>query len=503
LSLALNDYQGLSSLYRSGLSQYLLAALSRPPLRSPSSAARLPYPDYGKIDVHNMTSVSQQKSGSLAGLGSRIRGIFYGWWVVLAACVIQSLNQGLLSQGFTVYFLPIQAEFGWSRTLVSSGYSLSQVESGFLGPLEGWLTDRFGPRRVVALGVALFGAGFIVFSQVNSVATYFAAFLLVAGGSSLGGFLPLSVAVLNWFVRKRTLALGIAMAGSGLAGLIVPLVAWGVTTQGWRTTALVSGLVIWAVGIPTSLLLRHRPEKYGLLPDGDRITPADPVKRKEAESDRPKATIEDDGSFSTVEAIKTRSFWLIAFGHASAVLTVSAVSLHLAPHLVQQMGMSLASAGTIVALVLIISVVGRVLGGYLADRFNKRLVLVASMLSHTIGLLMLAYAVSMAQIFLFALFHGLAWGARAPTQNAIRAEYFGRKSIGLILGIGTVVVTMASVSAPIFAGRLADLRGDYRMAFTILAIMTALGSIFFAFASKPVRKPRVSVASGQTQPAQP
>jgi MFS family permease len=189
-----------------------------------------------------------------------------------------------------------------------------------------------------------------------------------------------------------------------------------------------------------------------------------------------------------MEALRTRAFWLIAAGHASAVLTVSAVSLHLAPHLVQQLGMSLETAGTIVALVLIVSVVGRIAGGYLADRTNKRVLLVGSMISHTLGMLLLVYAGSMVQVFLFALFHGMAWGARAPTQNAIRAEYFGRKSIGLILGLGAVVVTLASVSAPIFAGWLADLRGDYRLAFTILAIMTALGSLFFAFAAKPVRK---------------
>ena len=420
-------------------------------------------------------------------MGRRLKGVFFGWWVVASACVIQALNQGLLSQGFTVYFLPLQGEFGWSRTLLSSGYSLSHVETGILGPLEGWLTDRFGPRRVVLLGIVLFGAGFILLSRIHSITAFFAAFLLLSAGASLGGFLPLSVAVLNWFVRKRTLALGLAMAGSGLAGVIVPLVAWGVTTQGWRTTALASGLIIWIIGIPMALLLRHRPEKYGYLPDGDR--PAS-TNGKEQEHQEPAAAVLADDSFSAKEALKTRAFWLIAAGHASAVLTVSAVSLHIAPHLVQQLGMSLEAAGTMISITLIISVVGRVIGGYLADRVNKRLILVISMVLHTVGLLMLAYAASIAQVILFAIFHGLAWGARAPTQNAIRAEYFGRKSIGLILGLGSVVVTLASVSAPIFAGWLADMRGDYRLAFTILAILTALGSLFFAFAGKPVRSSR-------------
>ena len=426
----------------------------------------------------------------LSVIGKRVRGVFYGWWVVLSACIIQALNQGLLSQGFTVYFLPLQTEFGWSRTLLSSGYSLSHVESGILGPIEGWLTDRFGPRRVVLIGVVLFGAGFIVLSMIQSITTFFAAFLLVSAGASLGGFLPLSVAVLNWFVRKRSLALGLAMAGSGLAGILVPLVAWSVTTNGWRQTALLSGFAIWAIGIPMSLLLRHRPEKYGYLPDGDRPASTLSERAKGDASPVAAATELAEDSFSAREALKTRTFWLIAAGHASAVLTVAAVSLHIAPHLVQQIGMSLEAAGTVVSLLLIVSVVGRIVGGFLADRSNKRVVLVASMLSHTLGLVMLAYATNMVQVVLFTIFHGLAWGARAPTQNAIRAEYFGRKSIGLILGLGSVVVTIANVGAPIFAGWLADLRGDYRLAFTILAACTAAGSLFFAFAGKPTRRPR-------------
>ena len=418
----------------------------------------------------------------------RIQGVFSGWWIVLSAFVIQLLHQGLLNQGFTIYFLPLQAEFGWSRALLASGYSLTHVETGVLGPLEGWLADRFGPRPVVVIGVVLLGTGLILLSMIHSIVAFFTAFLLISAGSSLCGFLPLTVAVFNWFVRKRSLALGIAMAGSGLGGVIVPLVAWSVTTQGWRTTALASGLTIWLIGIPMALLLRRKPEQYGYLPDGDRPASSKGRLPEHLDAKAPPNTAQAEDSFSTIEALRTRAFWLIAAGHASAVLTVSAVSLHLAPHLVQQLAISLEAAGSIVALLLIVSIVGRVVGGFLADRTNKRVLLVICMLSHTIGLLMFAYASSMAQVFLFALFHGMAWGARVPTQNAIRAEYFGRKSIGLILGLANILSTTASVSAPIFAGWLADLRGDYRLAFTILAIFTTFGSLFFAFASKPVRK---------------
>ncbi|MFC1899775.1 MFS transporter [Chloroflexota bacterium] len=241
-------------------------------------------------------------------------------------------------------------------------------------------------------------------------------------------------------------------------------------------------------------MLRHKPEKYGYLPDG--APPPLPERLSHDAGKVQQDTAQTDGSFSTIEAIRSRAFWLIALGHASAVWTVAAVSLHVVPHLVEQLSMSLEAAGGIVALMLMVTVVGRVVGGFLADRINKRVVLVACMFSHTLGLLMLAYATSMVYVFSFAIFHGLAWGARVPAQISIRADYFGRKSIGLILGISSIVPTAAAVVAPIFAGWMADVLGDYRLAFTILAILTAFGALFFAFASKPTRKYH-AVSDGQ------
>ncbi|UCC17462.1 MAG: MFS transporter [Dehalococcoidales bacterium] len=421
-------------------------------------------------------------------LKNKTRGIFFGWWIVVSGCILQSLHSGLLGQGFTVYFLHLQEEFGWSRTLLSTGFSLSNIVNGVLAPFEGWLSDRFGPRRLVLIGMVMLGTGFIFLSSVDSIVSYFLSFALIACGASLGGYLPISVAVLNWFVRKRSLALGIASAGHGLGGLLVLLVAWSVVNSGWRPTALVSGIAILAIGTACALLLRQRPEKYGYLPDGNQ--PAS-LKSKKLESQTQQTDSDMElpsaDDYTVHEALKTRSYWLIAAGHASAVLTISAVSLHLAPHLVQRMDMSLEAAGSIVSLLLFMSIAGRVIGGIFADRMDKRWLLVGSMISHTIGLLLLANATTMFQIVLFTIFHGVAWGARGLIQNSIRAEYFGRKSIGSILGIASIPVVIAIVVSPIFTAWLADLNGDYHFAFSILAAYTGVGTLFFAFAKKPER----------------
>jgi sugar phosphate permease len=420
---------------------------------------------------------------------SKTQRVFFGWWIVLAGCVLQALHSGLLGQGFTVYFLPLQEEFGWSRTLLSTGFSLSNIVNGVIAPFEGWIADRFGPRRMVIIGVVLFGSGFMFLSTVHSIVTFFLAFALIACGASLGGYLPISVVVLNWFVRKRSLALGIASAGHGLGGLIVPLIALSLVANGWRPTALYSGIAILVLGVVFALFLRQRPEMYGYLPDGDSPVPAgtDGQKAGNAYSD-PNAVLPGPEDFTIQEALKTRAFWLVAAGHASAVLTISAISLHLAPYLVQQLGMSLEGAGSIVSLLLFMSIVGRLVGGVLADRMDKRWLLVGSMISHTVGLLLLANATNMFQVVLFTIFHGVAWGTRGLVQNSIRAEYFGRKAIGAILGVGSIPVVLAIVISPIFTAWLAELNGNYHFAFMILAAYTAAGTLFFAFAKKPVRK---------------
>ena len=130
----------------------------------------------------------------------------------------------------------MQTQFGWSRSLLSGAFALSRAESGILGPLQGWLIDRFGPRIMVRVGMMLFGAGFIMFSLTDSVLDYYLTFALMALGSSVAGFLTVATTVVNWFERRRGVAMGIAMSGFGIGGLLVPAVAWSLTTVGWRET---------------------------------------------------------------------------------------------------------------------------------------------------------------------------------------------------------------------------------------------------------------------------
>ena len=402
--------------------------------------------------------------------------IFYGWWIVFSGFVIQCLNGLLLFHGFTIYFLPLQAEFGWNRATVATAVALTRAEGAILGPIQGWLIDKYGPRIITCIGVFLFGLGFILFSFVNSVLTYFLCFALIALGSSIGGFLSISATITNWFNKKRALAQGLFKTGMGIGGLLVPLLAIAITTYGWRAVAFASGIIIIVFNMPAAMSLRHKPEPFGYMPDGE---------IKADSTDNITAAYDDTNDLSAVQAMKTSSFWFIGLGHAFSLLVVGSVGIHFTPHVAQKLNYSLEKAGLMISVLMVFTIIGQTVGGYLGDKIDKRLFLVFTMLGHSSGLLVLTFATNDFHVVMFCLLHGLAWGSRGPSMQSLRADYFGRRSFATIMGFSSILNALAMAIAPISAGVLADHYGDYTNAFVSLAIMTGCGSLFFALLKPP------------------
>jgi MFS family permease len=412
--------------------------------------------------------------------------IFYGWLIVAAGMGVQALQGALLSSSYGAYVVLLQGDYGWSKTVFSGAYALQQVESGILGPLQGWMIDRFGPRTVMRAGIVLFALGFMLFGRLDSVLTFYLTFLLIAVGTSLAGFFPISVTLVHWFARRRATAMGIMATGMGIGGLLAPLVAWSLGAHGWRATAFASGVLVLAVGLPLTALMRHKPEPYGYLPDGDppdraaAVTPTAGSARGQGPAPGRRR------DFTAREALRTRAFWCISFGHAAALLVVSAVMVHLVPNLTQELGFTVTQGAAVVALLTAMSMVGQLTGGLLGDRFSKRWLVLGCMVGHMVALLLLAFATTVGMVVAFAVLHGLAWGIRGPLMQAIRADYFGRTSFGTIMGFSNVIVTLGTIAGPLVAGVLADRLGDYRAGFTILALLAGSGSGFWLLATKPV-----------------
>ena len=208
----------------------------------------------------------------------RVRGVFYGWWLVVISGFIMTVATVPLYHAMAIWSVALESHFGWSRGQLGLALTFTRVEGGLMGPLEGYLTDRLGARRMVLIGLLILGVGFLAFAGVRNLWMFYAAFIIMALGQGLGSWLPLMTTLNNWFVRRRTMAMGWSNVGSRLGALLlVPAIAWAIDPEqmrlGWQLTALILGVFILIVAVPLSRMIRNRPQDYGQRPDG---APAEP-----------------------------------------------------------------------------------------------------------------------------------------------------------------------------------------------------------------------------------
>jgi MFS family permease len=404
---------------------------------------------------------------------------FYGWYMVGAGASLQFLLAGLMTQSFGAYVAVLQAERGWSKTALSGAAALQQMEAAILGPLLGWLIDRFGPQGIIRFGIVVFGGGLLLLSQTDGLLAFYGAFLVIAVGASCCGLFPVNVALIHWFERWRARALSSMSIGLALGGISVPAVAWSLSTYGWRITAFASGVIAIVVGLPIAMVIKRRPEDHGYSVDG--LPPAAAAAAGVAAAPDPRR------DFTAREALRTSAFWLLSLGHGFALFVVHAVSVHSITHMKQDLGYTLEQASFVYTLLTLSQIGGVCIGWLIGDRYDKRLIAACCMLMHMSGLLLLTYALNAPMVLAFAVLHGAAWGLRGPFMQALRADYFGRSAIGMILGLSLMIVVVGQVGGPMIAGVLADLTGSYRVGFTILALLAGLGSLFFVLARKPER----------------
>jgi MFS family permease len=405
------------------------------------------------------------------------RNGYYGWRVAWAGAIIQALHGLLMVQAYGQYAVFLQQHFGWSKTTLSAGYTLNRVESGLLGPFQGWALQRFGLRRVMRVGTVVMAVGFVGLSQIDSVFGFFAWLLVTSIGLSLSGFLSIVTAIVPWFERKRARALAVASFGFAIGGMFVPGLVFYIERFGWRSAFFVSGLLVMVLVFPLTSV-------FGVSPH-DQDAPIDGVERSPAAVGAFKAEGVSSVHFTTREALATRAFWMISLGHSFALLVVGAVLAHLALYLTSEHGYSEQGASFVAAGLTVTQLVGMLAGGYLGDRMSKRVLASLGMLGHMIGLLVLTFATGGLMIWAFVPLHGVAWGVRGPLMQALRADYFGSSSFGSIMGISSLILMVGTAGGPMVAGVLADQTGDYRLGFTILALLAGMGMVFFVLATPP------------------
>ena len=435
---------------------------------------------------------------SVPEVGHRVRGMFYGWRMAGLGTLIMALGTAPLFNGLPIWNPVLRNAFGWSPGQMSWAFAITQAEGGFLGPVEGLLIDKLGPRRMVFIGLVIVGLGFVIFSQMRELWHLYAAFFVMSLGATLGSWLPMMTVMNSWFIRHRSRAISLVMEGFALGGIITPLVlAWAIggadpnisERYGWRTSALSIGILTMTLAFPLSRLVRNRPEDLGLLPDGD--SPVPPATSPAHAGITPSET--DGEGYTWQEAIRTKSFWLMSFGHGSSSIVIVSILVHLGLML-DDRGFSLQAISAVVAIYTAVNTIFILVGGYLGDRIPIRLVAFGFSAIQSVAVAVLVLAHSTEMLFLFAVLLGVGFGGRTPVTTAMRGTYFGRKAFAAITGMSIVPMNILVFIAVPFAGYLRDATGNYDISFIAIAAVSFFGSCLFLLLGEPT-KPSARTAS--------
>src|SRR4030042_1239499 len=417
--------------------------------------------------------------------------LFYGWVVVAVAFVTLGITFGVW-YSYSVFFLAVIKDFGWSRASASSIFSIFIFSQAVMGLLAGYLQDRFGPRRVIPFGTLLLSFALVLTSQARELWHFQLAYGVLAGsGVSLLGFSSHSAFIPNWFERRRGLAMGMAMSGIGFGMLIlVPAVEKSITFFGWRTTyVFLAGLVLLVVGPLNLVFSRKNPQELGLKPDGDSPEtdlklqkPALVMKIMDPE------WVKNNWTLST--AVKTKRFWFLIGGFVCGSYVYQGILLHGISAMVDS-GLTRATAAYYFGILGLAGSAGKILFGYLSDRHPREGINILAGIITVLGLICL---IILARVhgplpLLFALFFGLGFGAAAPLQPSVSADIFLGKSFGLIFAVICIGGGIGGSLGSFFPGWIRDLTGTYSTAILFSFVSISLSGLFIWLAApRKVRK---------------
>ncbi|MFC1864330.1 MFS transporter [Chloroflexota bacterium] len=428
----------------------------------------------------------------------RFPKIFFGWWTVLASGFLVLWGHGYSSSGFSALFKPIASELGFSRAVTSVATGIARFEGGFEAPLTGWITDRFGPKWIVITGVFLISLGLILMNFVDSLWTLYVVWGVILGtGINSALSVPLDTSISNWFVKKRGVAISIKWVFSGLSGVLaLPLIAWLITTQGWRITCVIGGIVMALFGLPLAWFCfkRYRPEYYGLLPDGAAVEEGTTETNQMIDRGVKYAAEVQEVEFTLRQAMRTPAYWLLVLALASFSLAHTAIHVHCIPFLTDT-GIDPFKAAGIMVLIYSSSIPARFIGGFLADRIKTkhlRFLMGGAYLLQAIGIAVFLLNQTITMIYVWFILNGAGMGVNFAVMHPMRARYFGRKAFGSITGTSMMLTAPFGVAAPIYAGWVYDTTGSYITAFTVFMLAFVFSAVLMVLTLPPKPPPKVT-----------
>jgi MFS family permease len=393
--------------------------------------------------------------------------VFYGWTVVTAAGLVLFMAYGT-QYAFGVFFAALVDEFGWSRASLSGVFSLyAAVYSGF-ALVAGRLTDRWGPRTVIAIGGALLGAGLVAMSGVGALWQPYLLYGTIAALGMSTAYVPCNATVAKWFTRRRGLAVGLASAGGSLGTFALPPVAhFLVSRLGWRWSYVVFGLAIFVTLNALAVLMRRDPETVGLAPDGDRPAPA---------TARTGPAAQD---WTIPRTLRSRPFWILYGVFTATWAPVFIPLVHLVP-MARGLGVPPLLAATLVSALGAAALIGRLVMGGASDRIGRRGALGIALALQTGAFLGFAGSQTLPALYASSLVFGFSYGAASTLFPATVADAFGRERAGTIAGLLFALAGSMAALGPVVAGFIYDRAGDYQLAWWLSAGCNALALLLLA-----------------------
>jgi MFS family permease len=410
--------------------------------------------------------------------------VFYGWIILAIGFTIMAVMGGSVFYSFGIFLKPIIADLGASRGETTIAYSIMMAMHGVFSPLVAMLIGRYGTRKPMIVGLILATAGLALMSTATQVWHLYIFFGVLTGiGVALGHFLPVSTMVTFWFYRKRSLAIGILMAGVGVGTLVMsPIIARLISSLGWRNAWLVlAGIVFTLCAIPSAIFVRNRPEDMGLLPDG--------AKKLDTLDLKTEATVT---SIQTTDwqikpALRTRAIWMITLLNAANVFCMMMMNNHQVPHLTD-MGFSPVVAAGALGLLGGANAIARVSGGALGQKLNPQRLIAIAFIFEAISLIIFINAQSVAAVYLYVILFGFSTGAIVVLHIAMIGNYYGATSYAFLASTVMVVTTLIGACSPVLGGYIYDAVQSYRIPFTLCIAASAIGFISALLAKPPKAK---------------
>ena len=405
------------------------------------------------------------------------RKLSYGWVTAIAGSAVL-IAVGNFLYTFGVFVKPLIYQFGWSRAAISACVSTRNIMTALGSPIAGSLGDRFGPRRLILIGICLVGLSYLLTSRITSLWQLYLFLGALTGIGMATFFVPIMATTTRWFGSKSALPNGIVLSGFGMAQIIVPPVATYLILQyGWETCFTILGIAALVLGTTAWSFIRTPPSTMS-------------TQTEARQENAPKASGAPTGAeedYSLSEALHTTTLWILFL-----ILMVSASSYQMViVHIVAaaiDTGATLEAAAIVLTLNGITNTLGRLTLGGLATKIGNKTVLAMCLAIQALALLFLARADGLHAFYIIALIYGLGYGGITPIIPTLAGSLFGTRAIGSIFGAVNASYTVGAAIGPLLAGYIFDITGSYYIAFVSAAVAMALAFVLCLRLKPPRRK---------------